>query len=314
MDIIYKLTKEKKALEQKKKDLELQIEQNNLQYRSNIENIAQAYQNFYDKKTNKEFVLYERYPSIESLKLYLREISWRFPLYDFGVLNVKELVEIIKHIYQFKTGKEFEILTIGATEKHGIVFNYSMQPHVYFLVGTEKSLGSFKKYNGMYVNSDRFYRDIYLYTYMFGYGKNLINIEIDSDHGNSLGIECLTGSLFDKKGKINYSDDQGTFYDTFDGSINKQIFSGNIISKLDDSDFKGIKDVLDFDVHPFDTYIAKILISIVIYKRNNQIQQLTEKDYNHIFDVLFGEKVTILEDVEKDIPRQLIYVPGKSNR
>ena len=71
MDEIYKLMKEKKALEQQKKNLELLIEENNLQYSSTIEDIAQAYQDFYDKKTNKEFVLYDRYPSIEVLKIYL---------------------------------------------------------------------------------------------------------------------------------------------------------------------------------------------------------------------------------------------------
>lgn len=64
-----------------------------------MEDIAQAYQDFYDKKTNKEFVLYDRYPSIEVLKIYLRESSQQFPLYDFGILNVKELAEIIKHVY-----------------------------------------------------------------------------------------------------------------------------------------------------------------------------------------------------------------------
>ena len=314
MDEIYKLMKEKKALEQQRKNLELLIEENNLQYSSTIEDIAQAYQDFYDKKTNKEFVLYDRYPSIEVLKIYLRKSSQRFPLYDFGILNVKELAEIIKHVYQFKTGKEFEILTIGATEKHGTPVyggqTFSLRPHLFFMVGNGESLSLFKEYNGMYVSSDKLYANIYLQAY----GRNIINIEVDRDYRNPLGIECLTGSLFDEKGNINYSDDQGNLYDTFDGSINKQIFSKNIVSNLNSSKIKGIKDVLDFKIYPFDTYIAKILISIVIYKRNNQIQQLTKEDYNHIFDVLFGEKANIVEDVEKDIPRQLIYVPSKSKR
>ncbi len=65
---------------------------------------------------------------------------------------------------------------------------------------------------------------------------------------------------------------------------------------------------MDFDIHPLDTYIANVLISIVIYKRNNDIQELSSDDYNHIFSVLFGEKVNIVEEAQKDIPRKLIYV------
>lgn len=306
MDRIYKLMKKAKDLEHRKKELELLIEKNNLQYSSNIKDIAKAYQDFYDKKTNNEFVLYDRYPSIEALKLYLQNISWRFPLYDFGVLNVKELAEIIKHIYQFKTGQEFEILTIGATEKEWTPVyggqTFSLRTHVYFMVGNNKSLSSFKNYNGMYVNSDKFYTDIY----SDAHGKNMVNIELDRDYLNTLGIECLTGNFWDEKENINYSDDRS---DTFDGSINKQIFSKNILSNLNSSHFKGIKDVLDFEVHPDDSFIANILISIIIYKRNNQIQQLTEADYSHIFDVLFHEKVDIVGDALKDIPRKLTYVP-----
>ncbi len=138
MDKISRLRKESIALEQEKKRLELMIERNNLLYRSNQKNIASAYQEFYIKKANQEFVLYDKYPNVEALKLYLREISSCFPLYDYGTLNVKELAEIIKHVYQFKTGKEFQILTIGATENYATPVygsqTFSLRPHVLWWV------------------------------------------------------------------------------------------------------------------------------------------------------------------------------------
>lgn len=309
MNKIDRLIQKKNELELTRKKLERLADEIDLKHESNMRDIAKAYKDFYDEKINKEFILYDRYPSVEALEIYLQKNSRRFPLYDYGVLNVKELAEVIKHIYQFKTGQEFEILTIGANEKYGTpVYGgqiFSLRPHVYFMVGNNESLSSFKNYNGMYVNSDKFYTDIYLDAR----GKNMVNIELDRDYRSSLGIECLTGSLLDEKGNINYSDGQRTFYDTFDGSINKQIFSKNILSNLNSSHFKGIKDVLDFEVHPDDSFIANILISIIIYKRNNQIQQLTEADYSHIFDVLFHEKVDIVGDALKDIPRKLTYVP-----
>ena len=113
MDKISRLSREIRQLEKSKKKLEELLKRSEKQQEVDRKEIAKAYEDFYNNKTNTEFVLYDRYPSVEALKLYLQYISDRLPLYGFGKLNVKELAEIVKHIYQFKTGKERdgEILT-----------------------------------------------------------------------------------------------------------------------------------------------------------------------------------------------------------
>lgn len=151
----------------------------------------------------------------------------------------------------------------------------------------------------------------------FAHKKDLINIDVErfGDRDKLLDIECLTGSIFDKSGKINYYNFAHDGYDIFEPNLEKQIFSTTIRSNLTSSKYKtkGIKDAFSFQIHPSDSYIAKILISMVIYKRNNQLKDFSSEDYNHIFDVLYGESVDIIEDAKKDIPKQLRYIPGEKS-
>ncbi len=65
-------------------------------------------------------------------------------------------------------------------------------------------------------------------------------------------------------------------------------------------------------IHRNDSFIARILLSICIYKYNNGIVDLTSEDYNQIFETLYGEKVDIIGEVEKDFPRSLKYVPSEA--
>ena len=98
MDRINRLSREIRQLEKSKKELEDLLKRSEKQQDIDRKEIAEAYEDFYNNKTNTEFVLYNRYPSIKALELYLQYISDRLPLYDFGKLNVKELAEIVKHI------------------------------------------------------------------------------------------------------------------------------------------------------------------------------------------------------------------------
>lgn len=316
MDKITTFNKEidywKNQREEAKKLIEKSEQQCDLKYAE----IAKAYQDFYTKKTNKEFVLYNNFPSLDALDTYLLRTSNKFPLHEYGNLNVKELAEIIKYLYQFKTGKEYQIFTMGAVELDaepvygGQVF--SSKPHLYFMIGNNKTLEPYSEYNGKFVNSD----ELYLNIYFNARGKSIINIEADSAYHKSMEIECSTGHIFDKPGFLNYYDEYSKQYMTFTPSKYKQIFSSNPRSSLNLSGgykMKGIKDVMNFNIHPFDTYIAKVLVSIIIYKRNNNIQELSDEDYNHIFDVLFREKVDIVGDTKVDIPKRLIYVPNEKS-
>jgi len=220
---------------------------------------------------------------------------------------------VIRHLYQFHTGKDYQILTIGTTETdiepvYGRK-SYHTIPHLNILIGSEKALAPYQELSGTHTNDDMAYTNIY-----FGYKKDLINIDTEKYDGDAeFDIECLTGRIFDKKGKINYYNPTYEYYDTFSPSAEKQVFSSDIRVNLRSSlcKIKGIKDVFDFKIHPFDSYIAKTLISMIIYKRNNQIKNFSSEDYNHIFNVLYGENVNIIGDAERDIPKQLRYIPNK---
>lgn len=314
MDRISTIDREIKELERQKEEAQKVINEASEQINLKYDELAKAYEDFYTRKTNKEFVYFKDFPKMDALDFYLHRISKSFPLYDNGVFNIKELAEMIKHLFQFRTDKEFQILTIGAVELDGSpVYGgqvFSSKPHLYFLIGDEKSLKPFKEYDGKFVNSNSLYSDIFLDAR----GQNIIVIEAESAYPDTLGMECLTQQASDIKGHINYYNDCYRMYHTYGVSDKKQIFSYNLRSHLNYSGgykIKGIKDVIDFIIHPFDSYIAKILISAAIYKRNNNIQELTGDDYNHIFDVLFGEKVDIIGDANKNIPKSLIYVPNE---
>lgn len=315
MDKIKTLQKEIQSLEEKRKEANHFLKKVNTLQNDIYGYIADAYENFYNRKRNKEFVLYERFPNMDALQIYVSRRG-SFPLQQDGELNVKELAEIVKHLYQFRADQEFEILTVGATELKGMPVyggqTFSNVAHLYFLVGNAFTLAPFKEFNGKYINSDKVNTKIDLYAK----GKNLLCIEADKNSKNTLGIECLTHRFWDKEGLINYYNEGYSEYMTLPLSSEKQVFSSYLSSHLNYAggyNIKGIKDVFDFTIHPFDSYIAKVLISIIIYKRNNGIVELTNEDYHHIFDVLFGEKVEIKEEAERDIPKQLLYVQSEKS-
>lgn len=303
MNKIERLTKEIEDLKKQKIEAEKLIKNTESKISINNKEIANAYKEFFNNLTNKEFILYERFPSMKALDIF-RSYD-KFPLYDEGILNAKELAEIIKHIYQFKTGKEYNILSIGVTETDGMPIYggkvYQIVPHLHFIIGNDKTLEPYKEFSGKFINNDRLYSKIYLYAK----GKDIINIELERDSKNSLGINCLTEKFSDKDNEINYYDAQYNEYSYVGFDLHKRIFNDSIHNP------KGIRDVFNFEINTFDTYIAKTLISIIIYKRNNNIKELSDEDYNYIFDTLFNEKVNIVEDAKKDIPNELIYVPSE---
>lgn len=314
MDKITRLTRELKELEKQKREAQALIEWANQRQDETYGTIAQSYFDFFDTKRNSEFVLYEQYPSISALELYLSRISRNFSLAEYGKLNAKELVEVIKQIYQLKTGKEFDIVTIGTTEINGSpVYGgqvFSMKPHLSFLIGNEQTLAPYQEYDGKFLNDDHLYYQLY-----FGSRRpNLVTIELEEEATNSFGIECLTGQPYDRRGEMNCFDETSHTGCSFGFDLYKQVFSSNIRSKLNLSKVRGIKAVFDLSIHSHDTYLAKILLSMVLYKRNKHLQTFTSEDYDHIFDVLFGEKVSIIEEAEKDIPKQLLYIPNQKYR
>ena len=314
MDKISKLQKEIEDLKLKKEEAERLIKEAEDKTQQNYKKICEEFKNFFINKRNEQFVLIDRFPNMEALNLYARR-SGEFPLYSDGELSAIELAAIIKHLYQFKRQQEYKILTIGATERDGEpVYGgqvFSAKPHLYFLIGNEQTLEPFISHNGQYENYWRMYNKIYLEAK----GKDLISLELDrtwdAHSKKKLDIECYTETQFDEiRSTINYYDFEESRYKTFDVSNTKNIFSRNLRSSLNCSKKASIKDVMDFKIHIDDTFIAKVLISIIIYKRNNEIKELCEEDYNYIFKTLFNEEVDIIGDAKKDIPKRLVYVPN----
>lgn len=318
MDKIRRLQEQRKRLEREQEILKNQIEKVEENINNSEKELANCYQEFFNKKQQKEFVLYERFPSRDVLECYYQEFGHRHPLSKYGELSVKEMAEIIKQLYSFEKQKNYHILTMGLTEEK----ESFLRPYLYFLILSDKYYEELKEENNTFRNEKKFH-------YFLDYIKkeDCISLQLErtfNPEDNRIEIECLTNHHSDEPGAINYFDYKHDFnwrrYPELRYTSacyfkkTKQIFKFDIgwsaFDKTSIYRYKGIKDVLDFNIHLKDSFIAKVLISICIYKRNNGIVELTSDDYNHIFEILYGERVDIIGLAEKDITRSLTYVPN----
>ncbi len=310
MDQIKNLNKKAELLKQQEQAYQLTKKTAREEIYANYKEFAELYQNFWNQKNNTDFVLYNQYPSMEAFLAYVKHVSNQFILYPYGKLDAKELAEVIKYLFQYHTGQEYFIYTIGAVEKIAPrdYFPAFSEPHLYFVIGNQKNLAPFEPYNGCLVNRNQFFSKLYL----AGMGRDFISLELDGDckDKNSMGIECLTGSACDKEGFINYYDSYSKTHRYIGASLQKQLFT-KLLSKYK---MDGIHEVFDFKIHRFDTYIAKVLISIILYKRNNHLDALSKDDYHFIFTALFGEVPDIQQDVLNDFPKKLVYVPADNEK
>ena len=314
MDKITKYQKRIIEIEKERENLKKKIIDLEQDKKIIYHNLAQEYQKFFISKRKQEFVYYNHFPSTMALVGYLQEFNNNFPLYPYGILNVKELAEIIKHVYQFKTGKVYHILTTGASKESEIT-KLPIIPQAFFIIGNSHTITEdIIAYHGNYYNYLTKYNEINNIDLMPK--SNLVKITLENGNWDEQGIiESLTGDAYDRPTRINYHTND--FLGYADASIKgtKQIFAKNIINNIKDSSQPGIRNTLAFNLHHNDTYLAAILISIIIYKRNNNLIELTQDDYDHIFTVLFKEKAPIKEDTKKDFPRRLEYNPNpKTNR
>lgn len=328
MDKFKKLQKEQELERLKIKLLEEQYELEKKKYEEEIEGynqkMAEYYADFFEQKKNKEFDLIERYPSLDAFSKYVSK-NKNFPLYNVGTFPVCELAILIKNLFQFERQREYSIFTIGineykTTKDHGWLFEKYI-PHLYFFVGDEKTLEPFKKYQNSFINLE--IGNHIFYSIKYAHEKNFISIPLNSSSAwnHQLDFQCFTGRSVDKSGKINYYDYLTNKVSQCAFSPYTNIFKGenemrslNYYGRYRKDNiwgYQGIKDVLSFKVHIDDSFLAKILISICIYKRNNWLAILTEEDYDLIFKDLYGESVDILGSIEKDFTRALRYIDHK---
>jgi hypothetical protein len=286
-----------------------QIERCNNEIEYNKKRMASLYQDYFDNKKSKDLVIYNRFPSFELLELYISRISDKHPMNEYGTFNITELAEIIKLLYQYERQEEFNILTVGRNYENGTtvyqdqVFN--LIPQLFFVIGNKRTLEPYQKYNGKFINEN--------ISFEFEFSKQKMNIIALSAsrlsfNGKILNIECLCDTILDVNNRINYFDYIGNSYDSCSFSSNINIYDPYLKGHF--YRYKGLKDVLGFVLNINDTFIARILISISIYKKNNNIKELSKDDYEYIFNTIFGKSIDIYNEIEKDIPKTLEYVPN----
>jgi len=134
------------------------------------------------------------------------------------------------------------------------------------MAGNNKTLELFEDFNGKFINQDEVYNQIYFATG----GKDMTLLELDRCYFHdmeSVGIECMTGSPNDITKKINYYDNEEKCYKAIDFALKGNVFDQKPLSIINRGKLKGIKDVLSFPIHVSDTFLAKILISVCMYKK-----------------------------------------------
>jgi hypothetical protein len=305
-----KLKNEINALKTRNQELKELLAKQELDINEKESELVSRYKNFFNMKKSKGFVLYERYPGKYTIELYNHKISHMHPMQSHGNFNIKELAIIIKLMYQFEKQDEYSILTIGKNHQKANRVNdrleFEIIPELFFIIGNNNSLSPYKEFNGLYLGEE----EIFEFERSFFPKKDLIAISADSCSfkNASLDIKCLTGNITDIKDRINYYDYIYRNYNSCIFDIHKNIYA---YLNQDVNNYNSVKDILNFKMHLHDSFISKILISISIYKKNNNKAELSNDDYSHIFDVLYGEKVDIHEQVEKNISKELKYVPNK---
>lgn len=319
MDKFLRLKEEREKLKQERREVETVLQKYDNDIVNKNREMAQYYADFFMKKSHQDFKLYTKFPSVEALQMYVNQKD-AFPLKEEGTFNAKELAEMIKQFYSYQKQQEYQIFTIGINEEdsykeHGFTF-CNLVPHLYYLIGNPKTLEPFLEYNGQFINKEKSFSTYYNIEY--ARKNNLVSIPLKPTWPKMQfsDIECLTGSIMnDEKAAINYYDYYKKEYDCCFFDKNVEIFTNNLRHRAFKTSlygYNGVKDLLSFYIHRNDTFIARILISICIYKHNNRITELTSEDYHHIFKVLYGEEVDIVGEAEKDITRSLKYVPSNA--
>lgn len=264
------------------------------------------------KEKPTKFVNKEKFPTTEEIRsfyLYGGVTKDNIPLYEYGWFDIKELAVIIKVLYSLKRQREYQIVTLANLEMEYTgpeIVDRKIIPYMNFLIGLDKKMSYLEKYNGKYF--DYIYdRDI-LKQFNEERHQNLVSLrQSGSRCDGGLGI------YFDVYGELENSFHYENEYDVrcsyakFSSEYN--IFDknlGKVIRHLDREHRKNIGGLLSFSLDFQDNFIAKALVSIVIYKKKINKLRLDNADYQYIFYELFKEDIDILGAVDKEIPKVLV--------
>lgn len=221
------------------------------------------------------------------------------------------MAAIIKVLYSLKRQKEYQIITLTNFKiEHTSLETYDRElvSYMNFLIGLDKKINFLEEYNGKYfepLGEGSFFEKEILKPFNMERHQNLVRLKQKGQKcDSSLGIKF---EPFDKRYLFYYDSIISmsrftTFsskYNIFDNDI------GDVIRSLDSETRKNIGGLLSFSLDFQDNFIAKVLFSIVIYKKKINKSVLENDDYKYIFYELFRENIDISRIVDEEIPKVL---------
>lgn len=267
------------------------------------------YKKYFDSFNKRDLEYVDKFPDLEILKAYYSgpySNNVTHPIWEYGYFNIEELAEIIRMLYSLHRQKEYEVLTMGYLHLESCldfgVGNFYMQPYLHFLIGKPEQLSFYRDYQNCFIESD-------FMPVERGKKVNQIVLSPSVSSEHTLGIQCDCPRFVRNANGINYCDfsSEKEVQCSVQYSDQINIFDPKVYQAF--HNYEGMNDTLSFSIHEDDTFLARYLISIAIYKKNRRVHNLTNDDYRYIFQKIFLEySVNIAKGVEKNIPKALKYI------
>lgn len=273
--------------------------------------LVSYYPNFIKKSISSfpnEFQSIENFPTTEVIRSYLQygnpNICDDILLYEYGWFDIKELAAIIKVLYSLKKQQEYKLITLANLEDvyYGTEdVDKRTIPYVNFLIGPNKRMKYLEKYNGTYLDIS-YINNSFLDDFNKERHLNLVRIKQKGMFVNSsLERRCVSNYFkFYDEDKMNSGLSFSSKYNIFDK------YFGDVIRRLNSEYRRNIGGLFSFSIDFQDNFIAKVLMSIVIYKKKVNKQNLDNEDYKYIFYELFRENIDLDSIIEREIPKSLV--------
>lgn len=311
------MTNNKKVASKILKELELQkqYEINLAASSKRVEDLRKSLKDSYPKFIEKclqdspnKFVDIKKFPTREEIRSFYQygspSIENDILMYKYGWFNIKELAVIIKLLYSLKKQTEYSIVTLAnlETERFGPeASDIRIIPNLNFLIGSNQQ--HLEKYNGTYFDKTYLEGDI-LDKYNASRHPGLVRLKQArklEDKFNVFDNIKLYPSLCNLDSLINWNDNTvfSSCYNIFDRHF------WEIIRRMETEPRSKISSLLSFSLDFQDSFIARTLFSIVVYKKKMNKLELDNEDYKYIFYELFKSDVDVSKMVNKEIPKVL---------
>ncbi len=297
-----------------KEDQKLMKNHINQQEKTNLIDLKSSnfdYDSFFKSCISNKMIIYNKFPNLNDIIEYYSSKNWNagHPIYEYGNFNIEELAIVIQYLYSFFRNEEYKTVMLGYLERtkfHVLegIFE-QLRPNLYFLIGNSKTLEDYIPYKNCFLEKEQ----------SFDFQKKIISF---------IGLRAKEGIIFNELSihtelenhriypGIYYYDEIKQEYDNVKYLSHINIFDEYFYKKI--RTYSGIEDTLNFAIHANDSFLAKILISIAIFKKNHQKTQLSNEDYQYIFYELFKDNsVNVKKEIERNIPKKLKLVSKNKN-